>query len=526
MILIIDFGSQTTHLIGRRIQEEGIDTKIVPPDEALENTDTLHPNGIILSGGPSSVYSIDGLLIDKKIFGKNIPILGICYGLQLMAQLLGGKVDPGTKKEYGPATFDINQREPNKLFEGINEYSFGVWMSHFDEVVEPPLGFVVTGSTSTVKIAAFEDQKRKFYGIQFHPEVHHTEHGTQILFNFLKICNEKTKVEKKLEKVLNSRINDQSIKNTVLKLKEQIGNQKAICALSGGIDSAVAASLTQKAIGDNLTCFYVDTGLMRMGETEQIKKTFTEKVALPLKVIYAEDEFLKALKGVTDPEQKRKIIGELFIRIFEKEALRMAQGKPEKDKPILIQGTIYPDVIESKGSKHAHTIKTHHNVGGIPSSHTFKIVEPLRQYYKDEVREIAKMLNFPPEMIWRHIFPGPGLAVRIIGDVTKEKLDILRKADAIVVEEIKKAGLYEDIWMAFAVLVGIKTTGVGGDERKYGETIAIRAIESKDTMTAEWVRLPYEVLAKISNRIVTEVFEVTRVVYDITTKPPATMEWE
>src|SRR3989338_4944572 len=519
MILIIDFGSQTTHLIARRIQEEGVKTKIVLPDEALKNIEELQPSGIILSGGPSSVYSTDGLLIDKKIFKKNIPILGICYGLQLMSQLLGGKVDPGTKKEYGPATFDINQKEKNILFQTIPQQTFGVWMSHFDEVIEPPAGFIVTGSTPTVKIASFEDQKRKFYGIQFHPEVHHTEFGDVILFNFLKVCKEKTKVERKLDKVLKSRINDQSIKNMVLKLKEQIGSQKAICALSGGIDSAVAAALTYRAIGDNLTCFYVDTGLMRMGETEQIKKTFNEKVKLPLKVIYAENEFLKALKGITDPEQKRKIIGELFIRIFEREALRMAQGKPSKGKPILIQGTIYPDVIESKGTKHAQTIKTHHNVGGIPSAHTFTIIEPLREYYKDEVREIAKMLNFPPEMIWRHIFPGPGLAVRIIGEVTKEKLEILKKADAIVIEEIKKAGLYEDIWMAFAVLAGIKTTGVGGDERKYGETIAIRAIESKDTMTAEWVRLPYDLLAKISNRIVTEVFEVTRVVYDITTKP-------
>lgn len=508
MILIIDFGSQTTHLIGRRIRELGIPVEIVIPKEALSSVLKLKPKGIILSGGPASTYGQNALLIDRKIFQLEIPVLGICYGLEVMGQMLGGKVAPGKKKEYGSTEFTLIK--PNALFSGWkeNKTAFTVWMSHFDQVVKPPAGSIVVGSTSDVPVAAFANEARKQYGIMFHPEVYHTQYGKQILSNFvLGICGEVSQKGKF------------DIHQMVAKIKTDLGGHKAVCALSGGIDSAVAAVLIHKAIGGKLTCFYVDTGLMRLGETEQIIDTFKRYFKLNLEVIKAKNLFLKALKGIVDPEEKRKIIGETFIRVFEKEA-------EKSGTKYLVQGTIYPDVIESKGTKHAHKIKTHHNVGGLPQKHGFKIVEPLRVFYKDEVREIARQLNFPKEIIHRHVFPGPGLAVRIIGEVTEGKLDILRRADTIVVEELKKSGLYDSIWMGFAILAGIKTTGVTGDERKYGETIALRIIESKDTMTADWVRLPYDLLARISSRIVTEVFEVVRVVYDITTKPPATMEWE
>lgn len=508
MILIIDFGSQTTHLIGRRIKDLNAEAKIVLPNAALDAIKRYKPKGIILSGGPSSVYGNNALLIDKKIFNLKIPVLGICYGLQLMGQLLGGKVTPGIKKEYGPTLFSL--KKESQLFAKWEKKKkeFTVWMNHFDQVIKPPQGSTIIGSTKEVSVAAFADEKKKFYGTMFHPEAYHTEYGKQILNNFVfGICGEIPK-PKKIE-----------IEYLVKNIRKEIGKNRAVCALSGGIDSSVAAYLTYKAIGANLTCFYVDTGLMRKDETIEVENTFKNKLRLPLKVIKAERDFLKALKGVIDPEEKRKAIGETFIRVFEREAEKLGAD-------VLVQGTIYPDIIESKGTTHADKIKTHHNVGGIPSKHKFRIIEPLRMFYKDEVREIARALKFPKEIITRHVFPGPGLAVRIVGEVNIEKLEILRKADQIVVEEIKKSGLYDEIWMAFAVLTGVKSTGVTGDERKYGETVAVRAIESKDTMTATWVRLPYEVLDRISTRIVTEVFEVVRVVYDITTKPPATMEWE
>jgi GMP synthase (glutamine-hydrolysing) len=508
MIIIIDFGSQTTHLIGRRIRDLGVASKIVLPGDTVSAIKKYKPKGIILSGGPASVFGEEALLVDRAIFKSDIPILGICYGLEVLGHLLGGKVAPGKKKEYGPAEFSL--KKDCLLFSDWknNKKDFKVWMSHFDQGVELPKGMGAGGSTKTVQYAAFADEKKKIYGIMFHPEVHHTQYGQKILYNYIvKICGE------------NPSLGSKKIEEIKQYLKKEIGNSKAVCALSGGIDSSVAAYLAHQVIGKNLTCFYVDTGLMRIGETEEVKNTFKNKLKLPLVVIDAKKDFLNALKGVIDPEEKRKVIGETFIRTFEQEAKKINAG-------ILIQGTIYPDVIESKGTEHAQKIKTHHNVGGLPAKHSFRLVEPLRMFYKDEVRKIAAELKFPPAMINRHVFPGPGLAVRLIGEVTEKKLDILKRADAIVIEEIKKAGLYDSIWMAFAVFTGVKTTGVTGDERKYGETIAIRAIESKDTMTSDWVRLPYEVLARISERIVTEVFEVVRVVYDITTKPPATMEWE
>ena len=508
MIVIIDFGSQTTHLIGRRIRDLGVKSEIILPQDAFKSIKKLAPRGIILSGGPASVFGKDALLVDKAIFELGIPVLGICYGLEVLGQMLGGKVAPGKKKEYGRTDFSL--KKDCTLFSnwGKNKKDFSVWMSHFDQVVEPPKGSFVVGSTPAVPVAAFADEKKKIYGIMFHPEVHHTEYGQQVLNNFvIKICGE------------NPLLGTKKIEEIKEYLKKEIEDNKAVCALSGGIDSSVAAFLTHQVIGKKLTCFYVDTGMMRIGETDEVINTFKNKLKLPLVVLDGKKEFLNNLKGVIDPETKRTVIGETFIRIFEREAKKIGAK-------ILIQGTIYPDVIESQGTQHSHKIKSHHNVAGLPEKHEFKIVEPLRMFYKDEVRKIASESKFPPEMITRHVFPGPGLAVRLIGEVTEKKLDILKRADKIVIEEIKKAGLYDQIWMAFAVYTGIKTTGVTGDERKYGELIAVRAIESKDTMTSDWVRLPYDVLAKISERIVTEVFEVVRVVYDITTKPPATMEWE
>lgn len=503
MIILVDFGGQTAHLIGRRVREFGIDCLMVAPSEALKKVKEKNPKGIILSGGPASVYDEDSPTIDKKIFELGIPILGICYGEQLMCQLLGGDVKAGFKKEYGPAELLI--KEPKNLLDNIPS-GITVWMSHGDEVVKIPDGFETLAKTKTIPHAVIENKDRKIFGIQFHPEVVHTEFGEQILENFLKIC--RLSIKKRI-------IDKEFVENIIQDIKDSIGDEKATCALSGGVDSSVAALLVHKAIGKNLECIYIDSGLMRQNETELLKKVFEKHFKMQIKIIDAKDKFLKELKGVLDPEEKRKKIGKVFIEIFEIIA-RQSGAK------FLVQGTIYPDVIESAGTKHAKVIKSHHNVGGLPSEMNLVLIEPLRNFYKDEVRKIGKVLELPDEIINRQPFPGPGLAVRIIGEVTEEKLEILRKADAIIQEELKDTKL----WQAFAVFTGIKTTGVRGDERAYGETIAIRAIEAQDAMSANFAHLPYEVLNKISTRIVNEVKEVNRVVYDITNKPPATMEWE
>lgn len=505
MIILIDFGGQTAHLIGRRVRELGVECLVVSPDGAIDRINEKNPKGIIFSGGPASVYEEDSPKVEKEIFNLNIPILGICYGEQLIAHLLDGEVKPGNKKEYGPAVLTAINLEKSELLKGLPEVS-NVWMSHGDEVVREPEGFETFGTTETIPHAAVENKIKKIYGIQFHPEVIHTEFGTQILENFIKICGLEIK---------KSEINSEFVDNLIKDIKDSIGDEKAICALSGGVDSSVAALLVHKAIGGNLTSVYVDSGLMREGETDTLRKVFKDHYKMNVDIVDAKDEFLKALKGITDPEEKRKIIGKVFIDLFEKESKKSGSR-------FLVQGTIYPDVIESKGSKHAKNIKSHHNVGGLPENMNLVLIEPLRNFYKDQVRKIGQILELPESITERQPFPGPGLAVRIIGEVTEEKLEILRKADAIVTEELKTIKL----WQAFAVFTGIKTTGVRGDNRAYGETIAIRAIEATDAMSANFAKLPYKILEKISVRIVTEIPEVNRVVYDITNKPPATMEWE
>lgn len=510
MILLIDFGSQTAHLITRRVRELGTEVMIAAPSVKIERIKELKPEGIICSGGPASVYEKGAPSIDKKIFKLGIPILGICYGQQLTAFILGGRVKVGHKKEYGPATVKLMDKAFKSKFLDRIPGEFTAWMSHGDQVIKLPEGFKTYGRTSTIPYAIVADEKRKIYGIQFHPEVVHTEFGEDILKNFLSICG----VD--LKKVT---INKEFVSSLISDIRESLKEEKAVCALSGGVDSSVAAVLVHEAVGDNLQCLYIDSGLMRERETETLEKVFNKHYQMKVKIVDAKAIFIKNLKGITDPEEKRKAIGKTFIDLFEKEA------KKYKAK-FLVQGTIYPDVIESAGSKHSKKIKSHHNVGGLPENMNLMLLEPLRNFYKDEVRVLGKLLGLPPEIIQRQPFPGPGLAVRIIGEVTEEKLRILRKADKIVQDEIKRSEYGEKLWQVFAIFTGIKTTGVRGDNRAYGETIAIRAIEAKDAMSANFAKLPYELLEKISTRIVNEIKEVNRVVYDITNKPPATMEWE
>lgn len=506
MILIIDFGGQYSQLIARRVREKNVFCEVVSYKTPLEKIKEKNPKGIIFSGGPASVYSENSPTVPVEIFKMGIPILGICYGGQLMAQVLGGNVNRANKKEYGKTALKLNSK--SLLFNNLpNELV--CWMSHTDFIEVAPEGFEITATTLDCPVATMEDEANKLYAVQFHPEVEHTEFGREIIQNFVfGICQ-----------CEGTWTTENYIKEEIEKIRNVVGDKKVLCALSGGVDSSVAAVLVHKAIGDNLSCIFVDHGMLRKGEGDQVEKLFKNEFKMNFKRVNAKERFLGKLAGVSDPETKRKIIGEEFIRLFEEEASKIGQYD------FLVQGTLYSDVIES-GTDTAAVIKSHHNVGGLPEDMTFKLIEPFRLLFKDEVRAVGTELGLADEVVWRQPFPGPGLAVRVLGELTDDKLEIVREADAVVREEIKNAGLDRDIWQYFAVLPNIQSVGVMGDERTYAHTIAIRAITSTDAMTADWARIPHAVLEKISNRIVNEVKNVNRIVYDITSKPPATVEWE
>ena len=506
-ILIIDFGGQYNQLIARRVREKNVFCEVVPCTISIDKIKEKNPKGIIFTGGPSSIYADDAPKCDERVFDLGIPVLGICYGMQFMAYTLGGKVKRATKREYGQIEVEINNT--SKLFDGLNNPNVCL-MSHTDFVDELPEGFENIASTNTCKNAAMENKEKSFYGVQFHPEVNHTENGNKIIENFvINIC-----------KCSGSWKMDLFAKTTIESLKDKIGDKKALCALSGGVDSSVAAVLLSKAIGKNLTCIFVDHGLLRKNEAEEVEEIFTKKFDVNFIKVDAKDRFLNKLKGITSPEQKRKIIGEEFIRVFEEEAKKIGTVD------YLVQGTIYPDVIES-GLGKSSVIKSHHNVGGLPDYVDFKeIVEPLRDLFKDEVRKVGKEIGLPDYLVNRQPFPGPGLAIRIIGDITEEKLDILKDADYIFREEISKNNMEKELSQYFAVLTDTKSVGVMGDERTYDYLIALRAVVTDDFMTAKFAKIPYDILEIISKRIVNEVEHVNRIVYDITSKPPATIEWE
>ncbi len=509
MILIIDFGSQYNQLIARRVREHQVYCEIEPPGISIDAIKELAPEGIILSGGPASIYSKGAPRVDRAIFNLGVPILGICYGMQFMMETLGGKVIGSKKREYGFA--ELNIKEKNGIFAGV-ETKTPCWMSHGDSVGQLPEGFIATAVTDNTPVAAAQDTFRRFYGLQFHPEVAHTKEGKKILANFLfEICRcEKSWSMKSF------------IEHAVDDIRAQVGKEKIILGLSGGVDSSVAAVLLNKASGRQLTCVFVDNGVLRAGEATRVIEMFKKHLRINLRFARAGKIFLQKLKGVTDPERKRKIIGRTFIDIFDKEARKI------KGVKFLAQGTLYPDLIESRSAfgGPSAVIKSHHNVGGLPKTMKLKLIEPLKHLFKDEVRLLGKELGLPDDVIWRQPFPGPGLAIRIIGEVNTQRLNVLRKADTILLEEIRAANLYYELWQSFTILLPLKSVGIMGDQRTYENIVAIRAVTSDDAMTADWARLPQELLARVSNRIINEVRGINRVVYDISSKPPSTIEWE
>ncbi|MBI3111246.1 MAG: glutamine-hydrolyzing GMP synthase [Ignavibacteriales bacterium] len=509
-VLVLDFGGQYTQLIARRVRELGVYSEIHPYNVPIKTIRSLNPSGIILSGSPWSVYDEDAPKSSPQVYDLGVPILGICYGLQLIADQLGGTVDTSAKKEFGKALLQVDKGDD--LLAGLNG-STTVWMSHGDALTGLPDGFEPIAHTPNAPICAIRHPKRKIYGVQFHPEVAHTQNGTKILSNFLfQVCGLK-----------GGWTSTHFIETSIERIRKTVGTSRVLCALSGGVDSSVAAILLHKAIGDQLPCIHINNGLMRKGESEKVVEVFREHYRIPLTYIDATDLFLTRLAGVTDPEQKRKVVGKTFIDVFEEESRKLANTPFE----FLAQGTLYPDVIESVSFKGPSvTIKTHHNVGGLPKNMKFKLIEPFRELFKDEVREVGRKLGLPESFLERHPFPGPGLAVRVLGEITKEKLHLAREADVIFIDEIRRAGIYNDIWQAFAALLPVRSVGVMGDGRTYDYSVVLRAVTSVDGMTADWARIPPEVLASASNRIINEVRGINRVVYDISSKPPATIEWE